>query len=90
MDYLKFLNVRKKQLQNVKSANSTDLQITENINDLKSRPTNAGPSCQTHRLSNINKKISRPFTKHVTSYLRDTSDLGTYATFRQIVSGDLP
>ena len=36
------------------------------INDLKLRPIVAGPTCQTHRL--------RPLTKRMKSYLRDTTD----------------
>ena len=46
----------------------------ENVNDLKVRPIVAGPSCQTHRLSNLIDIILRPLTKHVKSYVRDTTD----------------
>ena len=34
----------------------------------------ADPSCHTHRLSNLIDILLRPYTKHVTSYLRDTTD----------------
>ena len=49
-------------------------KITEDILDLKLRPIVAGPSCQTHGLSNLIDIFLHPFTKHVTSYLRDTID----------------
>ena len=57
-----------------KLAQSNYVEITEDILDLKLRPIVAGPSCQTHRLSNLIDILLRPFTKHVTSYLRDTTD----------------
>ena len=57
-----------------KLAQSNYVEITEDILDLKLRPIVAGPSCQTHRFSNLIDILLRPFTKHVTSYLRDTTD----------------
>ena len=57
-----------------KSTNSGYVEITDHISDLKLRPIVAGPSCQTHRLSNLIDILLRPYTKHVTSYLRDTTD----------------
>ena len=36
-----------------KLAQSNYVEITEDILDLKLRPIVAGPSCQTHRLSNL-------------------------------------
>ena len=57
-----------------KSAKSCYVEITETILDLKLRPTVAGPSCHTHRLSNLIDILLRSYTKHVTSYLRDTTD----------------
>ena len=44
------------------------------VNDLKLRPIVAGPTCQTHRLSNLLDILLRPLTKRVKSYLRDTTD----------------
>ena len=58
-----------------KSANSGYAEITDKISDLKLRPIVAGPSCHTHRLSNLIDILLRPYTEHVTSYLRDTTDL---------------
>ena len=57
-----------------KSANSGYVEIIDKISDLKLRPIVAGPSCHTHRLSNLIDILLRPYTKHVTSYLRDTTD----------------
>ena len=57
-----------------KSANSGYVEITDKISDLKLRPIVAGPSCHTHRLSNLIDILLRPYTEHVTSYLRDTTD----------------
>ncbi len=44
------------------------------VNDLKLRPIIAGPTCQTHRLSEFIDTLLKPYTKHVKSYLRDTND----------------
>ena len=43
-------------------------------NDLKFRPIVAGPACETHRLSELIDILLRPFTKHVKSYVWDTTD----------------
>ena len=56
-----------------KNANSSYVEISD-VNDLKLRPIVAGPSCQTHRLSDIIDILLKPYTKHVNSYLRDTID----------------
>ena len=56
-----------------KSTNSGYVEITDHISDLKLRPIVTGPSCHTHRLSNLIDILLRPYTKHVTSYLRDTT-----------------
>ena len=42
--------------------------------DLKMRPIVAGPSCPTHRLSNLIDILLKPFFKHVRSYIRDSVD----------------
>ena len=47
---------------------------TNGVTDLKLRPIVAGPSCLTHRLSNLLDILLRPYTKHVKSNLRDTTD----------------
>lgn len=57
-----------------KSATSGYVEISEQVNDLKLRPIVAGPSCHTHRLSNLIDILLRPYTKHIHSYLRDTTD----------------
>ena len=54
-----------------KSTNSGYVKITDQISDLKLRPIVTGPSCHTHRLIDI---LLRPYTKHDTSFLRDTTD----------------
>ena len=41
---------------------------------LKLRPIVASPSCMTHRLSNLLDILLRPYTEHVKSNLRDTTD----------------
>ena len=46
----------------------------KDVNDLKLRPIVAGPSCLTHRLSNLIDILLRPYTNHVKSNLRDTTD----------------
>ncbi|MEW8547697.1 MAG: reverse transcriptase domain-containing protein, partial [Candidatus Thiodiazotropha sp.] len=46
----------------------------KDINHLKLRPIVAGPACQTHRISNLLDILLKPFTKHVTSFLRDIND----------------
>ena len=69
-------NVHKcKQInEKCKLTKSGYVEITEKVHDLKLRPIVAGSSCHTHRLSNLLDILLRPYTKHVTSYLRDTSD----------------
>ena len=56
-----------------KNANSACVEISD-INDLKLRPNVAGPSCQTHRLSDIIDILLKAYTKHANRYLRDTID----------------
>ena len=46
--------------------------------DLKFRPIVAGPICPTSRLSNFVDLLTKPFTSHVQSYLRDTIDFLNY------------
>ena len=41
--------------------------------ELKFRPIIAGPSNETHRLSNLNA-LSTPLTKHKTCFIRDSTD----------------
>ena len=67
--------IKSKQInEKCKLTKSGYVEITEKVHDLKLRPTVAGPSCHTHRLSNLLDILIRPYTKHVTSYLRDTTD----------------
>ena len=44
------------------------------VEDLKLRPIIAGPSCQTHRLSNLLDIQLQPLAKHVKIFLRDSTD----------------
>ena len=53
---------------------SSYVEVTDVEYDLKLRLIVAGPSCLTHRLSNLLDILLRPFTKHVKSNLRDTTD----------------
>ena len=34
----------------------------------------AGPTCETHRLSNLIDILLQPYTKHIKSYIKDTTD----------------
>ena len=54
-------------------SNSSYIEVTD-VDDLKLRPIVAGPFCLTHRLSNLLDILLRPFTKHVKSNLRDTTE----------------
>ena len=56
-----------------KNANSSYLEVKD-VNDLKLRPIEVGPSCLTHRLSNLIDTLLRPYTNHVKSNLSDTTD----------------
>lgn len=38
------------------------------------RPIVAGPICETHRLSNLIDILLQPYSKHVKSYIKDTTD----------------
>ncbi|CAG2209848.1 unnamed protein product [Mytilus edulis] len=44
-------------------------------NDLKLRPIVAGPSCETHRLSNFLDILLKPILKHIPSFVRDDLDM---------------
>ncbi|MCG7879609.1 MAG: GIY-YIG nuclease family protein [Candidatus Thiodiazotropha endolucinida] len=86
MDYLEHFEVKESQFYGLpkihksqkitnkcKQINSSYVEVKE-VGDLKLRPIVAGPSCLTHRLSNLLDIILRPYTKHVQSNLRDTTD----------------
>ena len=38
------------------------------------RPIVAGPTCETHTLSNLIDILLQPYTKHIKSYIKDTTD----------------
>ena len=42
--------------------------------NLSFRPIVAGPICETHRLSNLIDILLQPYSKHVKSYIKDTTD----------------
>lgn len=42
--------------------------------DLKVRPIVAGPTCETHRISNLLDILLKPFIANIRSYVRDTVD----------------
>ena len=56
-----------------KNANSSYVEVKD-VTDLKLRPIVAGPSCLTHRLSNLIDILLRPYTNYVKSNLMDTTD----------------
>ena len=41
---------------------------------LSLRPIVAGLTCETHRLSNLIDILLQPYTKHIKSYIKDTTD----------------
>ena len=54
---------------------STSKYIEINPPDnLTFRPIVAGPTCETHRLSNLLDILLQPFSKYVKSYIKDTQD----------------
>ena len=65
---------KSKDIKNACTNTTEDIVNISNVSDLKMRPIIAGPVCQTHRLSNMIDIILRPMTKHVKSYIRDTTD----------------
>ena len=86
LDYLRNFEIKSSQFyglpkihknesinENCKLSNSSYVEVTD-VDDLKLRPIVAGPSCLTHRLSNLLDILLRPFMKHVKSNLRDTTD----------------
>ena len=85
LDYLRNFEIKSSQFyglpkihknesinEKCKLSNSSYVEVTD-VDDLKLRPIVAGPSCLTHRLSNLLDILLRPFTKHVKSNLRDTT-----------------
>ena len=46
----------------------------EQPNNLNLKPIIAGPSCQTHRLSNLLVILLKPFTQFIPSYVQDDKD----------------
>ena len=85
-DYLQNFEVRPSQFYglpkihksksiNEKCKNSTSSYVkVSNVNDLKLRPIVAGPSCLTHRFSNLIDILLRPSTKPVRNHLRESID----------------
>lgn len=60
-------------LEQIKLQNSDYITLKE-PEDLKFRPIVAGPSCPTHRLSNLIDILLKPFITKVKSYVRDDLD----------------
>ena len=63
-------------IDQVKKQNSEYIKLLA-PEDLKFRPIVAGPSCPTHRLSNLIDILLKPLLKHVKSYVRDDIDFLT-------------
>lgn len=53
------------------TSNYVELEAPKN---LTFRPIVAGPSCETHRLSNLLDILLQPYAKHIKSYIKDTKD----------------
>jgi hypothetical protein len=64
---------------------STIINMT-NVIDLKVRPIVAGPSCQTHRLSNLLDILLRPLTKFVRSNMKESMDFINSGRWKEIFS----
>ena len=54
--------------------NYVEIEAPENLNF---RPIVAGPICKTHRLNNFIDILQQPYSKHVKSYNKDTTDFLT-------------
>ncbi|GAB1597911.1 uncharacterized protein LOC115215981, partial [Argonauta hians] len=64
--------LHKSQQINEKCKNSTSSYISlPHPDNLKLRPIVAGPSCETHRLSNFLDILLKPFLKHIPSLIQD-------------------
>ena len=86
LDYLKRFEVKSRNLYGLPKIHKSEVinkacekskshtVIVSDVTDLKLRPIVAGPSCQTHRLSNLLDILLRPLTQFVPSYLRDSID----------------
>ena len=55
----------------ISDKNDVELKAPES---LSFRPIVAGPTCETHRLSNLIDILLQPDTKHIKSYIKDTTD----------------
>ena len=67
------IHKRKTINEKCKYTDSSYVEVRD-VTNLKLCPVVAGPSCLTHRLSNVLDILVRPFKKHVKSNLRDTND----------------
>ena len=56
---------KSKQINDECSKQHSEIVNMQNVTDLKIRPIVAGPSCQTHRLSNMLDILLRPLTKYM-------------------------
>jgi hypothetical protein len=63
-------------IEAVKTQNQPYIKILR-PSDLKFRPIVAGPSCPTHRLSNLIDILLKPLLAHTNSYIRDDIDFLT-------------
>ena len=67
--------IHKSKEVNDACTSSTSKYIEINPPDnLTFRPIVAGPTCETHRLSNLLDILLQPFSKYVKSYIKDTQD----------------
>ena len=55
----------------ISDKNYVELKAPES---LSFRPIVAGPTCEIHRLSNLIDILLQPYTKHIKSYIKDTTD----------------
>ena len=69
---------KSKQITDACTVNSSICVNVLEPSDLKLRPIVAGPSCETHRLSNLIDIILKPLVTKVKSYIKDTTDFLNY------------
>ncbi|MEW8548114.1 MAG: hypothetical protein AB2693_31815, partial [Candidatus Thiodiazotropha sp.] len=65
----------KEACQSGEKLNYVKIEPPEN---LLFRPIVAGPSCETHRLSNLVDILLKPYVSHIDSYIRDSLDFLNY------------
>ena len=65
---------KRKEINDACTASMSKYIKIEPPDNLTFRPIVAGPTCETHRLSNLLDILLQPYTKYVNSYIKDTQD----------------